>query len=89
MLKYDPRYSRTVAGVAEKIKAEAESASDVATAMTVPGEVRLVQGCVCVTARVCACLTVRVCHCMRWCCTLARSWTMLSKSTPFTRTSWR
>jgi hypothetical protein len=64
MLKYDPRYSRTVAGVAEKIKAEAESASDAATAMTVPGEVRrlvrLVQGCVCVTARVCVCLTVRV-----------------------------
>ena len=61
MLKYDSRYSRTVAGVAEKIKAEAESAaSDAATAETVPGEVRLVPDCVCVTARVCVCLTVRV-----------------------------
>ena len=92
MLKYDPRYPRTLAGVAEKITADTKSASDAATAMTVPGEVRLqvVQGCVCVIARVCACLTVRVSHCacMRGCCTSARSWTMLSKSTRFTRSSW-
>jgi len=56
MLKYETTFLWTVAGVAEMILADAESAS----AVTVPGEVRLVQDCVCVTARVCACLTVRV-----------------------------
>jgi hypothetical protein len=52
MLKYETAFAWTVAGLAEMILA--------ATAVTVPGEVRLVQDCVCVTARVCACLTVRV-----------------------------
>ena len=52
MLKYDPTLPWTLAGVAGMILA--------ATAETVPGEVRLVQDCVCVTARVCVCLTVRV-----------------------------
>ena len=52
MLKYETAFAWTVAGLAEMILADAESA--------VPGEVRLVQDCVCVTARVCACLTVRV-----------------------------
>ena len=52
MLKYETAFPWTVAGLAEMILA--------ATAVTVPGEVRLVQDCVCVTARVCVCLTVRV-----------------------------
>ena len=52
MLKYETTFPWTVAGLAEMILS--------ATAVTVPGEVRLVQDCVCVTARVCACLTVRV-----------------------------
>jgi hypothetical protein len=52
MLKYETAFPWTVAGLAEMLLS--------ATAVTVPGEVRLVQDYVCVTARVCACLTVRV-----------------------------
>ena len=52
MLKYETAFPWTVSGLAEMILS--------AAAVTVPGEVRLVQDCVCVTARVCACLTVRV-----------------------------
>ena len=52
MLKYETTFPWTVAGLAEMILS--------ATAVTVPGEVRLVQDSVCVTARVCTCLTVHV-----------------------------